>query len=67
MKQFAASDEKYSMSFRLLTVKNNSHEDIRTSHAQVLEKGCQHGEEDSKHKIFHETSTSLVQKSRQLK
>ena len=33
------------MSIRLLTVKNNSHADMRTSNAQLLEKGCQHEEE----------------------
>ena len=40
------------MSIRLLTVKNNSHPDMRTSQAQLLEKGFQHGEEDSKNKIL---------------
>ena len=48
------------MSIRLLTVKNNSHVDMRTSHAQFWEKGCQYGEEDSKNK----TSTSPVKKLR---
>ena len=52
MKKFAVTDKKYSMSIRLLTVKNNSHADMRTFHAQLLEKGCQHGEEDSKIKIL---------------
>ena len=37
---------------RLFTVKNNSHADMRTAHAQLLEKGYQHGEEDSKNKIL---------------
>ena len=37
---------------RLLTVKDNSHAHMRTSHPQLLEKGCQHGEEDSKNKIL---------------
>ena len=32
--------------------KYNSHKDMRTSHAQILEKRCQHGEEDSKNKIL---------------
>ena len=41
---------KYSMFIRLLTVKNNSDVDMRTSHAQLLEKGHQHGGEDSKNK-----------------
>ena len=44
--------KKCSMSIRLLIIKNNSHEDMKTSHTQLLEKGCQHGEEDSKNKIL---------------
>ena len=39
--------KKYSVSIRLLTVKNNIHTDLRTSHAQFLGKGSQYGEEDS--------------------
>ena len=44
--------KKYSVSFRLLTVKNSNHADMRTSHTQFLGKGCQLGEEDSKNKIL---------------
>ena len=44
--------KKYSVSIRLLTVKNYSHAAMRTSHAQLLEKGFQQGEEDSKNKIL---------------
>ena len=44
--------KKYSMSITLLTVKNNSQADMRTSHTQLLEQGCQHGDEDSKNKIL---------------
>ena len=44
--------KKYSVSIKLLTVKNNSHADMRTSHAQLLGKGFQHGEEDPKNKIL---------------
>ena len=40
------------MSINLLKVKYNSHADVSTSHAQRLEKGCQHGDEDSKNKIL---------------
>ena len=40
-----------SVSIRLLTVKNNSHTDLRTSLAQLLEKGCQYREEDYENKI----------------
>ena len=46
--------KKYPVSIRLLTVKqNNSHANMRTSHAQLLEKDFQHGEEDSENKICH--------------
>ena len=31
---------------------------------KLLEKGCQHGEEDSKNKSFYKKSTSPVKKSR---
>ena len=51
-KKFAVTFEKYSVSIRLLTVKNNSHADMRTSHVQLLEKGFQHGEEDSRNIIL---------------
>ena len=44
--------KKYSVSIRLLTVKSNSHMDLRTSHAQPLGKGCQHGEDDYENKIL---------------
>ena len=56
--------KKYSMSVRPLTVKNNSHADMRTSHEQLSAKSCQHGEDDSKIKICHKKSTLLVKKSR---
>ena len=46
MKKFTVTDEK------AFDGKNNSHADMRTSHAQLLEKGCQHGEEDSKNKTL---------------
>ena len=52
MKKFAVTDEKISVSIKLLTVKSNSHADMRTYHAQFLEKGFQHGEEDSKNKVL---------------
>ena len=44
--------KKYFVSIRLLTIKNNSHTDWRTSHAQLSEKGCQYREEDYKNKIL---------------
>ena len=52
MKKFAVTNKKYSVSIKLLTVKNNSFPDMRTSDAQLLEKGVQHGEEDSRNKIL---------------
>ena len=44
--------KKYSVSVRLLTMKDNSHTDLRTSHGQFLGKGSQYGEEDSENKIL---------------
>ena len=44
--------KKYFVSIRFLTVKNNSHADLRTSHAKRSEKGCQYREEDSENKIL---------------
>ena len=52
MKKIIATDEKYSVSVRLLTMKDNIHTDLRTSHAQLLGKGSQYREEDSKNKIL---------------
>ena len=52
MKKIAVTDKKYSMSVRPFTVKNYSHADMRTSHAQLSEKSCQHGQDDSKNKIL---------------
>ena len=37
MKKFTVTDEKYSMSIRFLTIKSDSHKDLRTYHAQLLE------------------------------
>ena len=52
MKKFTVTDKKYSVSIRLLTVKTNSHTYLRTSHAQLLEKGCQYTEEHYENKIM---------------
>ena len=52
MKKLQLQMKTYSVSIRLLTVKNNSHADMRTSHAQRLEKSFQHREEDSKNKTL---------------
>ena len=65
MKEIVVTDQKI---FRVYQAfdrkKNNSHADMRTSHAQLLEKGFQHGEEDSKIKFCHKKSTSPVKRSR---
>ena len=50
MKNLQLPTKKYSVSIRLLTVKNNSHMDLKTSHAQLSEKGCQYREEDYENK-----------------
>ena len=44
--------KKYSVSFRILTVKDNSHTDLRTSHAQLLGNSSHYREEDSEDKIL---------------
>ena len=49
-KHVQLSMKRYSVSIRLLTAKNNSRTDLRTSHAQLLEKGCQYREEDYENK-----------------
>ena len=49
MKKMTDTDKKY---FMLLTTKNISHTDLRTSDAQLLGKGCQYREEDSENKIL---------------
>ena len=52
MKKIPLPMKKYSVSVRLLTVKNNSHTNLRTSDAQLSEKGCQYREEDYENKIL---------------
>ena len=52
MKKFAVTDEKIFHVYKAFDRKKISHAGMRTSHAQLLEKGCQHGEEDSKNKIL---------------
>ena len=52
MKKFAVTDKQIFHVYEAFTIKNNSHADMRTSHAQLLEKDCQHGEEASKHIIL---------------
>ena len=52
MKKIIVTDEKYSVSIRLLIVKYNNHTNLRTSHAQFLGKGIQYREEDSENKTL---------------
>ena len=65
--------KKYSVSTRnnkkitvMQIVKNNSHADWRTSHAQISEKGCQYSAErkNPKLKFCHKKSTLSMKKSR---
>ena len=53
MKKFAVTDEKICHVYKAFDRKNNSHADMRTSHTQLLEHDCQHGDEDSKNKILY--------------
>ena len=46
MKNLQLPMKKYSVPTRILTVKNNSHTDLRTFHTQHLEKSCQYREVD---------------------
>ena len=52
MKKIAVTNEKVFHAYKAFDLKNNNHVDMRTSHAQLLKKGCQHGEENSKNKIL---------------
>ena len=54
--------KKFFMSMRLLTVKDNSRKDLRTSHAQFLEKGSQRGRKTSKIKFCHKKRTLPAEK-----
>ena len=64
MKKITVTDEKYSLSIRLLTIKNNSHADLRSSHTQLSEKDCQYIEEDSENKILSQEEYIPVKTSR---
>ena len=59
--------KKYSMSVRPLTVKNNNHADMRTSHAQLLRKSCQYGEDDSKNNILSQKEYIACEKVKIIK
>ena len=66
MKKFAVTDElkKYFVFMRLLIIKNNSHADMRTSHAQLLKKAFSMERKSPKVKFSHKMTTLLVKKSR---
>ena len=49
---------------RLLIIKNNSHEDMRTSHAQLLKKAFSMERKSPKVEFSHKMTTLLVKKSR---
>ena len=50
-KKFTVADERNSMFIRLLTVKDTSDTNLRTSYPQLSGKGCQYREEDSKNQF----------------
>ena len=53
MKKITVTDDKIFRVYKAFdSKKSNSDTDLRTSHAQLSEKSCQYGEEDSKNKIF---------------
>ena len=52
VKKITVTGEKIFRVYMAFHLKNNSHADLRTSHAQFSEKGCQYREEDSKNKIL---------------
>ena len=50
--KFTVTDEQIFRVYEAFDRKNNSHTDLRTSHAQLSEKGCQYREGDSENKIL---------------
>ena len=52
MTKFTVTDEKVFHVCKAFDRKNDSHTDLRTSHAQLLEKGRQYREEDPRNKKF---------------
>ena len=52
MKKITVTDEKIFHVHKAFDHKNNSHADLRTSHAHLSEKGCQCSEKDSKNKVL---------------
>ena len=64
MEKFAVTDEKIFRVYKAFDCKNNSHADMRTPDAQLLQKGFQRGEEDSKNKILSQKEYITGEKSR---
>ena len=54
--------KKYSVSIKLSTIKNNSHMNLRTSHAQLSEKAASIKRKTTKIKFCHKKSTLPVKK-----
>ena len=52
MTKFTVTNEKIFRVCKAFDRKSNSHTDLRTSHTQLSEKGCQYREEDSKNKTL---------------
>ena len=52
MKKFTVTNEKIFRVHKAFDHKNNSHADLRASHAQFSGKDCQYREEDSENKIL---------------
>ena len=52
MKKFSVIGENIFCFYKAFDRKNDSHTDLRTSQAQLSEKGCQYREEDSENKIL---------------
>ena len=50
--KIAVTDENIFRVCKVFDRKNNSHADMRSSFAQLLRKGFQHGEKDSTNKFF---------------
>ena len=64
MKKFAVTDENIFHVYKAFDRKNNSHADMRTSHAQRWKKAVSMERETPKIKFCHKKSTSPVKKSR---
>ena len=63
MTKFVVADEKVFHVCKAFDRKNDSRTDLRTCHAQLLEKGCQYREEDSRNKKIVIRSVQYHRKS----